>query len=121
MSKRDYYEVLGVSKSASKDEIKRLIESCQKNIILTLTKKPDQMKSLKKSKKHTKRCLMTKNGLITTNLAILILTKASAAAVLAAATSAVLVSMIFSQVFSAAALDEEIRMHRVKGRICNIR
>lgn len=121
MSKRDYYEVLGVSKSASKDEIKKLIESCQKNIILILTKKPDQMKSLKKSKKHTKRCLMIKNGLITINLAILILTKASAAAVLAAATSAVLVSMIFSQVFSAVAQDEEIQTHRVKVPICNIR
>ncbi len=30
MSKRDHYEVLGVSKSASKDEIKKLIGSCQK-------------------------------------------------------------------------------------------
>ncbi len=54
MSKRDYYEVLGVSKNATKEEIKKHIESYQNSIIQILTKRPMQLKSLKKLKKHTK-------------------------------------------------------------------
>ncbi len=49
MSKRDYYEVLGVSKSASKDEIKKsLSEAFKKNIILISIKNPEQMKNSKR-------------------------------------------------------------------------
>lgn len=35
MAKRDYYEVLGVSKDATEDEIKRLTEKSPSNIIRT--------------------------------------------------------------------------------------
>ena len=35
-TKRDYYEVLGVNKNATDDELKKLIENLQKNIIQML-------------------------------------------------------------------------------------
>ena len=48
--KRDYYEVLGVNKNATDDELKKHIENLQKNIIQTLiliTKKKQKL-NLKK-------------------------------------------------------------------------
>ncbi|SUK50308.1 Uncharacterised protein [Staphylococcus aureus] len=54
MAKRDYYEVLGISKDASKMKSKKRIESFRKNIIQILTKKKVQMKSLKKFLKPMK-------------------------------------------------------------------
>ena len=49
MAKRDYYDVLGVNKSASKDEIKKPIESWLSNIIQI---KPKAIKLQKKSLKR---------------------------------------------------------------------
>ena len=48
--KRDYYEVLGVSKNATDEELKRHIEGLQKNTILMQiqTIKKKQRQSLKK-------------------------------------------------------------------------
>lgn len=121
MSKRDYYEVLGVGKSASKDEIKKLTASFLKNITRTSTKKPERMKNSKKSKKPMKHFLMTKNGPITTSLATPIQIRDLAAEVSAAATSAALGLTIFSQAFSEAAQGGETRMPRGRAPICSIR
>ena len=54
MEKRDYYEVLGLTKSATKDEIKKHTVNYQNNITLTLIKSQVQMKNSKKSLKHMK-------------------------------------------------------------------
>lgn len=51
-NKRDYYDVLGLKKGASDDEIKKRIEHLLKNIILISQKKKMQKLNLKKFKKH---------------------------------------------------------------------
>lgn len=54
MSKRDYYEVLGVAKDASKDEIKKRTASFPKNTTRILTKRLMLQKNSRKSRKRTK-------------------------------------------------------------------
>lgn len=54
VAKRDYYEVLGVSKDASKDEIKKHIVNYQKISPLISIKKRVQMRNLKRFQKLTK-------------------------------------------------------------------
>ena len=53
VAKRDYYEVLGVSKDASKDEIKKHIVNYQK-YHPDINKEEVQMRNLKRFQKLTK-------------------------------------------------------------------
>lgn len=52
--KEDFYNLLGVSKDASQEEIKKLTESFLKNIIQTSIKKLTLKINLKKYLKHMK-------------------------------------------------------------------
>ena len=47
MSKRDYYDVLGLTKSATKDEIRKAYRNFQNNIIRILNKEADAEEKFK--------------------------------------------------------------------------
>ena len=54
-NKRDYYEVLGLGKGASEDEIKKAYRRLAKNIIQTLIRVTNRLKpTLKRSTKPTR-------------------------------------------------------------------
>ena len=53
-NKRDYYDVLGINRNASEQEIKKAYRSLAKNIIRMLIKKPEQKKNSKKLMRHMK-------------------------------------------------------------------
>jgi len=101
-AKKDYYEVLGVNKDASEEEIKKAYrklamkyhpdrnpdnpkaedqfkEAKEAYEMLTRTTLKQKI-SLKRPKKPTKCCLMTRNVLLTINTAMPVLTKAWVAA-----------------------------------------
>lgn len=54
VAKRDYYEVLGVSKDASKDEIKKAYRKLSKKYHPDINKEEVQMRNLKRFQKLTK-------------------------------------------------------------------
>lgn len=121
MSKRDYYEVLGVSKSASKDEIKKAYRKLSKKYHPDINKEAGSDEKFKEVKEAYETLSDDQKRAHYDQFGHTDLTKASAAEVLAAAISAVLVSMIFSQVFSAEAQDEEIQTLRARVLIYSIR
>ena len=51
-TKRDYYEVLGLSKGASEDEIKKAYRKLSKKYHPDINKEPDAKKNSKKYQKH---------------------------------------------------------------------
>ena len=57
-SKRDFYEVLGISKTANADEIKRAYRKKAKQYHPDICKEPDAEEKFKKFKKLTKFYLM---------------------------------------------------------------
>lgn len=71
MSKRDYYEVLGVDKSAGEREIKKAYKKLAMKFTLTVRKAIKAWKiNLKKSRKPTKFCQIRRNVQHTTNMAM---------------------------------------------------
>ena len=61
-NKRDYYEVLGVPKNASKDDIKNIYRNLRFSIIPTEISRREPKRNLKKSQKPMLYYPTTKNG-----------------------------------------------------------
>ena len=100
MSKRDYYEVLGVGKSASKDEIKKAYRKLSKQYHPDINKEPDAADKFKEIAEAYDVLSDDQKKAHTTNLVIQILIKDLVAAKILAALVAL---KIFSVRFLAAA------------------
>ena len=119
MSKRDYYEVLGLGKDASQDEIKKAYRKLARQYHPDVNKAADAEDKFKEVKEaydvlsdDQKRAHM-----IDMDMSILIKAWAAAAKTSAAALG---ISLICSLAAAAVAIDV-IRMLRSAGTICNTR
>lgn len=117
MSKRDYYDVLGLSKSASKDEIRKAYRGLSKKYHPDLNKAADAEEKFKEATEAYEVLSDDSKKQIMINSAIRILTKGLVV-------SAVVVEMAsdlktYSVHFSVAIHDVVIRMRREKAMICS--
>ena len=70
MAQRDYYEVLGVDRNASADDLKSAFRSSHANTTLILIKNTTLKKNSKRSMKPMPFCLTRKKGLRLTGMAM---------------------------------------------------
>lgn len=123
MSKRDYYEVLGVSKSASKDEIKKAYRKLSKQYHPDINKEPDAADKFKEIAEAYEVLSDDQRRPSMTNSDIPIRTKVSEvlAVVILAEASEVLKIFLTPSLAAAAVQEGVIQMHQDKVQICNTR
>ncbi len=118
MEKRDYYEVLGLTKSASKDDIKKAYRKLSKQYHPDLNKEPGADEKFKEIAEAYEVLSDDQKKARYDQFTTKILTQALAA--VASEAAALAASRIFS-VHSLVAVDDvKIRMHHAKVMICNI-
>ena len=120
MGKRDYYEVLGISKSASKDEIKKAYRKLSKKYHPDINKEPDADEKFKEVKEAYEVLSDDQKRSIMTNLVIPIQTKDLVAEETMVALAALKIFSVLSLVVEVEE-DVEIQMHQGKEPIYNIR
>lgn len=117
MEKRDYYEVLGLTKSASKDEIKKAYRKLSKQYHPDLNKEPGADEKFKEIAEAYEVLSDDQKKLVTTNLVMKIRMQALVVASEAVALAA-------SRIFSAHSLAVEVavktQMRHAKVMTCNI-
>lgn len=128
-TKRDYYEVLGLSKGASEDEIKKAYRKLSKKYHPDINKEPDAEEKFKEVSEAYEILSDPQNALHTTNtgmqaqIQITVLVELVADLVDSAASlvAASVVLKISSTLSLEEAVGQSIQMRLVKVLICNIR
>lgn len=117
MEKRDYYEVLGLTKSATKDEIKKAYRKLSKQYHPDLNKEPGADEKFKEIAEAYEVLSDDQKKHATTNLVMRIRMPVLVVALEEAALAA---SRIFSVHSLAVVVAVKTQMLHVKGMICNI-